>query len=186
MSSGSGAVFFDRDGTLNRPAIPGEYIRHGDDLELLPGAASAVSRVNAVGVPAILVTNQRWLSTPGASFGAYRQIEVELARLLAVEGAKLNATYTCPHALDVCMCRKPLPGLLLKAAEELDVNLTASYLIGDSASDVQAGLAVGATTILITQQPDSNAARLAHHVAASVLEAADLVLAAIVVSQDCR
>ena len=185
MNPGSGAVFFDRDGTINRSAAPGEYIRHADELELLPGAATALSRVNAVGLPAILVTNQRWLSTPGANLGAYHQIEVKLARLLAVEGAKLDATYTCPHALDVCKCRKPLPGMLLQAAEELNVDLRASYLIGDSASDVLAGLAVGATTVIIDQQSGSNAANLAHHVTASVSEAVDLVLAAIVAGQGC-
>jgi D-glycero-D-manno-heptose 1,7-bisphosphate phosphatase len=181
MSPGSGAVFFDRDGTLNRSATQGEYIRHADELELLPGAATAVSRVNAVGLPAILVTNQRWLSAPGVDFGVYNHIEAKLARLLAAEGAKLDASYTCPHALDVCMCRKPLPGLLLRAAEQFDVNLASSYFIGDSTSDVQAGLAVGATTILITQKSDSNAARLANHVVGSVSQAVDLVLAAIVV-----
>ena len=177
MSRGSGAVFFDRDGTLNWLAAPGEYIRHPDQLELLPGAAVAVSRVNAVGLPAILATNQRWLSAPGGDFDAYNRIQAELARLLAAEGARLDACYTCPHALGVCMCRKPLPGLLLRAAKQLDLSLAHSYFIGDSVSDVEAGLAVGATTVLITRRSASHAASLASHVVGSLVEAVDVVLA---------
>ncbi len=179
MSHDSGAVFFDRDGTLNQSAAPGEYIRHSDDLELLPGAAVAVSRVNAMGLPAVLVTNQRWLSGPAADFGAYSLIEAKLARLLAADGAKLDACYTCPHALGACTCRKPLPGLLLRAAEQLDLSLVDSYVIGDSDSDVQAGLAVGAATVLIAPERACSASTLANHVVRSVVEAVDLVLAAV-------
>lgn len=181
MSYDSGAVFFDRDGTLNWPATSGEYIRHPDKLELLPGAALAIARVNSVGLHAILATNQRWLSSPSGDFDAYRRIEAKLTWLLAAAGAKLDATYTCPHALDVCICRKPLPGLLLRAAEQLDLNLVDSYVIGDSASDVQAGLAVGATTVLIARgsASESEAARSANYVVGSVMEAVDLVIAAI-------
>lgn len=178
MSSRPGAVFFDRDGTLNRPAQPGDYIRHPDELELLPGAATAVSRVNAIGLPAVLVTNQRWLSGPGVEFGVYSRIEAKLAQLLATEGARLDACYTCPHALGVCGCRKPLPGLLLRAAEQLNLSLADSYIIGDSVADVQAGSAAGATTILLVPGHDGKAAGLASHVVRSAEEAVDLILAA--------
>ena len=179
MNRGFGAVFFDRDGTLNCPAAGGEYIRHPDDLKLLPGAAVAVARINAVGLPAILATNQRWLSAAGGDFGAYSRIEAKLARLLAAENAKLDACYTCPHALDMCKCRKPFPGLLLRAATELNLSLKDSYFIGDSVSDIQAGLAVGATTVLIMPRADRGSAISAHHIAGSVAEAVDLVLAGV-------
>lgn len=181
MSYASGAVFFDRDGTLNRSALAGEYIRSSGELELLPEAATAVSRVNAVGLPAILVTNQRWLSAPGGDFDVYSRIEAKLARLLAAEGAKLDACYTCPHALGICTCRKPLPGLLLRAAKQFAVSLADSYFIGDSASDVQAGLAVGATTILITHASRDDAAWSPDHIVGSIAEAVDLVLGEIAI-----
>jgi D-glycero-D-manno-heptose 1,7-bisphosphate phosphatase len=170
------AVFFDRDGTLNCPAPPGRYIRQPNELRLLPGAAAAVRRINAAGLPAILATNQRWLSEPSANLGAYTRIETKLTRLLASEGAWLDSAYTCPHALGSCRCRKPLPGLLLRAAEDFTLSLRNSFFIGDSISDVQAGLAVGATAVLISSDVESDRGRLAHFVVGSVGEAVDRVL----------
>lgn len=153
--SGRGAIFLDRDGTLNRKAPEGEYIRTPGELELLPGAASAVRRINMAGIPVILVTNQRWLSDPSANIDAYSAVQRELIRLLAAEGASLDACYVCPHARGSCDCRKPAPGMLLRAARDLGIDLSVSVVIGDAATDVQAGLAVRATTVLI----DPRAAR---------------------------
>ena len=170
------AVFFDRDGTLNTSALPGEYIRNPTSLQLLPGAAAAVRQVNNIGLLAILATNQRWLSEPGVDPNVYSSIELELGRLLAIHGARLDASYTCPHAAYSCHCRKPLPGLLLKAAEDLDVNLSKSYFIGDSTTDAEAGAAVGATTILISQQPPSEFNRCANYVVSNIQEAVGLIL----------
>lgn len=76
---GVGAVFFDRDGTLNRPAVPGKYIRRSEELRLLSGAAGAVRQINDAGFPAILATNQRWLSEPGTDSGAYTLLEFKLS-----------------------------------------------------------------------------------------------------------
>lgn len=171
-----GAVFFDRDGTLNWPPPPGEYIRHATDLRLLPSAATAVHRVNSAGLPAVLVTNQRWLSSPGADIEMYNQIEAKLDRMMAESGARLNATYTCPHALNSCSCRKPLPGLLLRAAVDLGVSLRDSFIIGDSSIDMAAGAAVGMCTILIAPEFSAAVNEMASHVVANVMEAVDVVL----------
>ena len=170
------AVFFDRDGTLNCSARAGEYIRRPEELRLLPGAGVAVRRVNSARLPAIVVTNQRWLSEPGADPGRYRLIEAKLEYLLATHGARLDASYTCPHALNSCDCRKPLPGLLLRAADKFGLELSASFLVGNSMSDIQAGLAVGATTILISSDPCTNADRLAHYVVPSAEDAVARIL----------
>jgi D-glycero-D-manno-heptose 1,7-bisphosphate phosphatase len=167
----SGAVFFDRDGTLNRPARPGEYVRHPQDLKLLPGAAAAVRHINDAGLLAILATNQRWLAEPGTNKSTYKLIENKLRDMLAAEGAWLDASYTCSHAARSCDCRKPLPGLLLRAAKDFDLDLSAAFLIGDSLPDIQAGFAAGMRTILISARPDDAARRLAHRVVGSIEEA---------------
>lgn len=143
------AVFLDRDGTINVKAPEGEYIRTPEELVLLPGAARAIAALNAAGVRTILVTNQRWLSTPSADPARFAAIQERLSQLLADEGAHLDAAYHCPHAADSCDCRKPLAGMLFQAAQEHDVDLAESVMIGDSESDVLAGRAAGATTILL-------------------------------------
>lgn len=142
-------VFLDRDGTINVKAPEGEYIRAPEELVLLPGAAAAVAALNEAGVRTILVTNQRWLSTPSADPARFAAVQQRLEKLLADEGAHLDAAYHCPHAADSCDCRKPLAGMLLRAAQEHDLDLAESVMIGDSESDVLAGRAAGATTILL-------------------------------------
>ena len=169
------AVFFDRDGTLNWPALPGDYIRTPGELQLLPGAAAAVRRVNDSKFLAVLATNQRWLSEPGADAEAYASVETELHRLLEAAGARLDASYTCPHATGSCKCRKPLPGLLLRAADELGISLADSYFIGDSLTDAEAGAAAGVTTILISAERNSTVSRHATYVVETIGEAVGVV-----------
>jgi D-glycero-D-manno-heptose 1,7-bisphosphate phosphatase len=96
--------------------------------------------------------------------------------MLAASGARLDATYTCPHALNSCSCRKPLPGLLLKAAVDLGVSMRDSFMIGDSAVDMTAGAAAGVRTILLATQPNAPGSEIATHVATSIAEAVDIVL----------
>ena len=175
---GKGAVFFDRDGTLNWPALPGEYIRRSEELRLLPRAARAVRQINEAGFPAILATNQRWLSEPDTDLGAYALLESKLSSLLAAEGARLDASYTCPHAAHECICRKPLPGLLVRAADDLGLSLKESYFIGDSITDAQAGAAAGVTTILVSPRHISTNRRFVNYVVSDIQEAVKVVLAA--------
>jgi D-glycero-D-manno-heptose 1,7-bisphosphate phosphatase len=180
-SGRGGAIFLDRDGTLNRKAPEGEYIRYPAELALLPGAASAVRRINAAGIPAILVTNQRWLSGPTADAATYLAVARELARQLAIEGAALDASYVCPHDIGRCGCRKPKPGLLTRAAAELGISLTDSVMIGDAPTDVQAGLAAGLATVLINPTPApavaGNSGGVAHFTAADIGQAVDWAIA---------
>jgi D-glycero-D-manno-heptose 1,7-bisphosphate phosphatase len=171
--AGRSAIFLDRDGTLNEKAPLGEYIRHPDELVLLPGAAEAVRRINDAGVPAVLITNQRWLSRPGQDPSAYTAVDARLCHRLAENGAFLDARYTCPHAKDSCACRKPAPGMLLHAAADLDLDLERSVVIGDSATDVQAGEAVRAATILIDPAPGPP---MGDHRAHDIREAVDWAL----------
>ena len=145
---GKPAVFFDRDGTLNRDV---GYVTHLDAYELLPRAAAAVRRVNEAGWLAILVTNQA-----GVARGYFPESMVEAAHgklrdELRAEGARLDAIYYCPHAPngDVpayaidCRMRKPYPGMILKAGEERGVDLEKSVMLGDKYSDLEAGWRAG-------------------------------------------
>ena len=165
------AIFLDRDGTLNKAAPPGGYIRQPADLELVQGAAAAVRMINSTAFKAILVTNQRWLSEPIADARSYAAVETRLTSMLAAGGARLDARYVCPHARDSCDCRKPAPGMLLRASFDFGINLRRSFVIGDSISDVQAGLAVGATTVLIASDHSSGDSHLPHFIARSISEA---------------
>jgi D-glycero-D-manno-heptose 1,7-bisphosphate phosphatase len=143
-------VFLDRDGTINVRAAPGEYITSPAGLVLLPGAARAVADLNAAGLRTVLVTNQRWLSGPAGDERLYAAIHARLEELLAAEGARLDAAYYCPHAAGTCDCRKPAPGMLRRTASELGFDLADAVMIGDSDTDVLAGKAAGAATILLT------------------------------------
>ena len=152
------AVFMDRDGTVNRYV---GFLRKTDELELLPGAAEAIRRINASGYLAILVTNQPVIARGEVTVPQLREIHNKLETLLGAEGAYLDAIYYCPHhphkgyegeipelKID-CGCRKPKPGLLLRAAEDFNIDLGRSWMIGDSESDIRAGEAAGCRTALI-------------------------------------
>jgi D-glycero-D-manno-heptose 1,7-bisphosphate phosphatase len=142
-------VFLDRDGTLNVKAAEGSYITSPAELVLLPGAAKAVAALNAAGLRTVLVTNQRWLSTSSADPAGFAAVQDRLEHLLADEGARIDAAYHCPHAAGTCDCRKPLAGMLFRAAREHNVDLAESVMIGDSDSDVMAGRAAGTATVLL-------------------------------------
>jgi D-glycero-D-manno-heptose 1,7-bisphosphate phosphatase len=144
------AVFLDRDGTLNVKAPAGRYVRTPDELVLIPGAAAAVRRLNAAGLPTVLVTNQRWMASAGPTGPQqYALVERRLTELLAAEGARLDASYHCPHELARCDCRKPAPGMLLAAARDLGFDPAAAVLVGDAESDLLAARAAGATGLLL-------------------------------------
>jgi D-glycero-D-manno-heptose 1,7-bisphosphate phosphatase len=142
-------VFLDRDGTINVKAAPGEYITSPTELVLLPGAAKAVAALNASRLRTVLVTNQRWLSERSADRAHYAAVHDRLRQLLADEGAWLDASYYCPHAIGVCDCRKPRAGMLLRAAQEHSFNPAEAVIIGDNEADMMAGRAVGAATVLL-------------------------------------
>jgi D,D-heptose 1,7-bisphosphate phosphatase len=150
------AIFLDRDGVIN--ADKGLICRH-EDFELLPKTAKAVKAINQSEYLAIVVTNQ-----PGIAKGMYSYADLEVIHskmdtLLGNEGAKTDALYFCPHHPDkgfpgeraelkiVCTCRKPASGMLLQAAEDFNIDLKQSFIIGDHERDIIAGRNVGCTTI---------------------------------------
>jgi D,D-heptose 1,7-bisphosphate phosphatase len=152
------AVFIDRDGTINRYV---GFLRSIDDFELLPNVAEAVRKINSSGYLAIVVTNQPVIARGEVTYGQLQEIHNKMETLLGAEGAYLDKIYFCPHhphkgyegevpELKVdCECRKPKPGLLLKAAVDFNIDLANSWMIGDGENDIKAGKAAGCKTALI-------------------------------------
>ena len=146
------AIFLDRDGTIN---THDGFITRPDDLHLIPGAAEAIKAINKSGFLAIIVSNQPVIARGDSTFEELRAIHDKLETDLGREGAFVDAIYYCPHHPDkgfqgerpdyktVCHCRKPQPGLLLKAAADWNIDLSQSYMIGDSERDIEAGQKAG-------------------------------------------
>jgi D-glycero-D-manno-heptose 1,7-bisphosphate phosphatase len=135
------AVFLDRDGTVTREV---GYVNHVDRLELLPHSAVAIRRLNEAGVPAVLITNQAGVARGYFSLDLLEQTHARLRELLAAEGAHLDGLYFCPHVPEGkvapfnidCECRKPKTKMLHDAARDLDLDLPASFTVGDKITDV--------------------------------------------------
>jgi D-glycero-D-manno-heptose 1,7-bisphosphate phosphatase len=177
VSASLSAAFLDRDGTINVKAPEGEYIEGPGELRLLDGAAAAIARLNAAGVPVYVVTNQRGIALGRMTEDDLAAVHRRLDELLGAEGARVDAYYHCPHDKGACDCRKPGTAMLERAAREHGIELARSVMIGDSESDVEAGRRAGARTILVARdagaapQPGGSAPD-----AASLLDAVRSVL----------
>jgi D,D-heptose 1,7-bisphosphate phosphatase len=149
------AVFLDRDGVLNKD--PPHFAHRLDQLELIPRSGTAVKILNEYGYLVIIISNQS-----GVARGYYTEKEVSIFNntlLLKIKeyGGEVDAIYYCPHHPDakiekyrlICNCRKPEPGMLLQAAEEYNIDLQKSYVVGDKWSDIEAGKNAGCQTILV-------------------------------------
>ncbi len=153
------AVFLDRDGTINKYV---GFLRNIDELELLPGAAEAIKKINDYGYLAIVVTNQPVIARGEVSFSRLQDIHNKLETLLGEKGAYVDHIYFCPHHPDKgfegevtelkikCDCRKPNPGLIIKAASDYNIDLAESWMIGDGENDIGAGKNAGCKTALIS------------------------------------
>ena len=182
------AVFLDRDGTLNRA---NGYVTSPDKLDLFPFSAEAVRLLNGSGRRAVLITNQPVIARGDCTVEQLSHIHAKLETLLGREGAFLDRIYYCPHhpdrgfagevaALKVdCDCRKPKPGLLLRAQADLNIDLAASWMIGDGAADVHAAAACGVTSVLVRSGETADTAELetlADFTFDDVLDAAEFIV----------
>jgi len=148
------AVFIDRDGTLTDEV---GYVNHPSRLRLLPRSAEAIRRLNAAGVAAVVVTNQAGIARGYFSEKLLDEVHDVLRAQLAAAGARLDGLYACVHHPSEgeppyrarCDCRKPQPGLLVRAAAELGLDLTRSTMVGDKASDLVPARTVGAGAVLV-------------------------------------
>lgn len=141
------AVFMDRDGTINREV---GHVDRIEKLELLPGAAAAIRRLNEHGLKVIVVTNQSGVARGYFSERFVKALHRRFETALESQGARLDGIYYCPHHPDAaCGCRKPAPGLLMKAAKDLGIDLQRSYVIGDKHGDVETARRAGTKSILV-------------------------------------
>jgi D-glycero-D-manno-heptose 1,7-bisphosphate phosphatase len=148
------AIFLDRDGVVIEDA---HYLSSPDQARLVPGAADAIAALNRSGWPVVIVTNQSGVARGYFTPETVHAVHEHLSEQLAGYGARIEAFYFCPHfpTAEVaayrteCLCRKPKPGMLLRAAEELNLDLDRSWMVGDRASDLEAGAAAGARTVLV-------------------------------------
>jgi D-glycero-D-manno-heptose 1,7-bisphosphate phosphatase len=130
-------VFLDRDGVINVKPAPGQYIRNWGEFQFLPGIVDWIRLFNALGVLVIVVTNQRGVALGMIAEADLAAIHRNMVAELASLGAVVDDVFCCPHEEDECECRKPKPGLILKAAQKWEVDLAQSVFIGDNESDQQ-------------------------------------------------
>ena len=160
------AIFLDRDGVITKEV---DLLCKPEQMELIPGAADAIKLINQKGWMAIVVTNQPVIARNLCSIEELEFIHAKLETMIGAERAYLNAIYYCPHHPDAgypeerkeykikCYCRKPAPGMLLKAAEDWNIDLANSYMIGDRQSDVKAGEAAGCKESILIEMNKDNA-----------------------------
>lgn len=181
------AVFLDRDGVIVEPvpdALLGTYESpyHPDDVTLVPGAAEAIAALRAAGFILVGVSNQPAAAKGNVTIDELRAVHNRTAELLTSDGASLDDWRYCFHHPDgvvaelarPCPCRKPAPGMLLDAAGAHAIDLAASWMVGDSDSDVAAGRAAGTRTVLV-EHPRSAHRRRAS--ATATLTTPDLITA---------
>jgi histidinol-phosphate phosphatase family protein len=181
------AVFLDKDGTLIED-VP--YNVDPDHVRLLPGAAEGLRSLHAAGFTLIAISNQSGLARGYFPEEALAAVEQRLRALLREVGAPLAGFYYCPHHPDgvvapysvACSCRKPEPGLIVRAAHDHRVDRSRSWFLGDILDDVQAGRAAGSKTILIDNghetEWDLTPHRVPHYIAGDLIQAADIITAA--------
>ncbi len=175
------AVFMDRDGTVSEEV---GYMYHAGLYKPFPWAGPAIRKINEMGMKAVLITNQS-----GIGRGYFKETVVdEVHSILQIElerhDARLDAIYICPHHPDAgCECRKPNPGMLIRAQRELDIDLKNSFVIGDKYVDIDVAYAVGAKSILVLtgygrQQLEEHgtAAKQPHLIAENLLDAVNRIL----------
>ena len=184
------AVFIDRDGTLTEEV---GYVNHPSRLRLLPRSAAAVRRLNEAGIAAVVATNQAGIARGYFSEEVMNAVHEQLVGQLKDAGAHLDGLYVCPHHptegvapfRSDCDCRKPKPGLLLRAARDLDLDLSGSSMVGDKASDLLVARPVGARAILVLtgygrgewEYRRAHFAVAPDHVADDLLDAVEWVIA---------
>src|SRR5258706_15038184 len=135
-------VLLDRDGVINRMRT--DYVKSWDDFELLPGAIEAIARLGRSGHDVIVLTNQSAIAQRLVGAQAVDDIHSRLAAMVVEHGGRIRAFLICPHGKDEgCGCRKPAPGLLFRARDELGVDLADAIMVGDQIWDIQAARAAG-------------------------------------------
>ncbi len=177
------AVFLDRDGTLN---VDTGYVARAGDVRLVDGAAEGAKALADAGYVLVIASNQSGIARGLMTAAQADAVDVRLREILRKRGVNIEASYRCPHLptgsvaayARECDCRKPKAGMLLQAAGELGLDLGASWIVGDRMRDVEAGHAVGARAVLITDQPQAVDASDGVPRVRNLLEASRIIIAA--------
>src|SRR5580704_250582 len=141
------AVFLDRDGVITRKPSEGEYVTRWEEMDVLPGVVDAIRLLNRSKFRVVVVSNQRCVAKGLVTAGELESMHRRMCEQLAAAGATIDGVYYCPHEKwPACSCRKPAPGMLLDAARKYQLDLAASWMIGDSEVDVEAGRNAGCKT----------------------------------------
>lgn len=160
------AIFLDRDGTINKYV---GFLRNIDDFELIEGVSEAIKQINQSGYLAIVITNQPVIARGEVTWYELNEIHKKMETLLGKDGTYIDGIYICPHHPDKgfegerpeykidCDCRKPKPGLLLQAARDFNIDLSQSYMIGDSERDIEAGKSAGCRESILIETNKTDA-----------------------------
>jgi D-glycero-D-manno-heptose 1,7-bisphosphate phosphatase len=170
------AAFLDRDGVLNRKAPEGQYVTRWEEMEFLPGAPEGVRLLNHAGYFVVVVSNQRCVAKGLITTTELEFMHTRIRDEFAAAHARIDAIYYCPHDfVPPCDCRKPQPGMLLKAARTYNLSLAESWMVGDSEHDVHAGKSAGCRTVRLVEEGKSSTSG-AELMASSLLDAVHKIL----------
>lgn len=176
-------VFLDRDGTINLDSA--DYIKSRSEFEFIPGAVAAVSELTAEGFTCLVITNQSALARGYISTAELDAMHAMMCDKIGAGGGKITDIFFCPHMPeDNCRCRKPAPGLLLRAQQKYNIDLADAVIVGDSAKDIECGRAAGCgrTVLVKSGRCDDVEKQLfkrrlaADYVASDLLEAARWII----------
>ena len=168
LSAKQKAVFLDRDGTINVLLTKGVFVTRPEQLELIEGAAEAIKKINSMGYLAIVITNQPVVARGEVDLQTLDLIHMKMETELGKHGAYIDDLFYCPHHPDKgfpgerpeyktdCDCRKPKPGMILRAAEKYNIDISKSYMVGDDMRDVNAGINAGCRPVFLTDRVNGN------------------------------
>ena len=141
-------IFIDRDGVINENRA--DYVKNWSEFRFLPGSREAIAKLTQAGHRIVVCTNQAGVARGSVPVETVYEIHRKMVAAINGMGGKVEKVYFCPHGKDEdCACRKPRPGMLLRARDELDLDMRDAVIIGDSIGDVRAGLAVGIHAVLV-------------------------------------
>jgi D-glycero-D-manno-heptose 1,7-bisphosphate phosphatase len=177
-----GAVFLDRDGVINVDRR--DYVKSWSEFKFLPGVFKALRLLKKNGIPVIIVTNQSAVNRGLMTLDTLLEIHEKMLHAIRTHGGEVEAIYYCPHTPEEnCECRKPKSGMVRKAAKDLKINLSVSYLVGDSEKDTQLARSVKVKGVKIVEETVSQLAsepldwtRRKPTLATSLREAVDVIL----------
>ena len=168
-------VILDRDGVINHDSD--QYIKSPDEWKPIPGSLAAIARLNQAGYRVVVASNQSGIGRGLFETDTMIAIHDKMLKALAQVGGRVDAIFFCPHTnADNCDCRKPKPGMLLRAARELGIDLAQSWMVGDRWRDVDCGHAAGCRTIFIDYGYAETLRQQPEFRCGSLLEAARVIL----------